>query len=234
MVSSGMQLTAKRIISSELAPKVRTVLICDAQEVSRMGLRAMIDDESDLCVAGEVESSRQIVPVALRIRPDVIVTELDRHLRETQNALHSITEIAPVVVLSSNWSHRSALSVLRAGAQGLAGKTDRKQVLMEAVRAVAHGDMFLTPPLIAQLVDCMLSRTQVDSSMYDNVALLTERERDVLQLLALGRSTGEIAASMSISGTTVKSHISHMLTKLGLRDRVQAVVLAYRMGLVEC
>jgi len=228
-----MHLAATRIADARPAPKVRTVLICDAQELSRVGLRTMIDGESDLRVEGEVESSREIGPAARRIRPDVIVVELDRYLRDTLSALHSITEIAPVVILSPQWNNRCALYALRAGVQGLAGKTDRKQVLMEAVRTVAQGDMFLTPPLTAQLVDRVLRRTPVDSSMYDSMALLTERERDVLRLLAVGRSTDEIAADMCISRTTVKSHISHMLTKLGLRDRVQAVVLAYRMGLVE-
>jgi DNA-binding NarL/FixJ family response regulator len=221
------------IADAEPIPKVRTVLICDAQELSRVGLRTMIDDESDLRVEGEVESSRQIGPVARRIRPDVIVVELDKHLRDTLDVLRSIAEIAPVVVLSPAWNNRCALYALRAGVHGLVGKTDRKQVLMEAVRTAARGEMFLTPPLTAQLVERMLRRTPVDGSMYDSLAMLTERERGVLRLLAIGKSTDEMAADMYISSTTVKSHISHMLSKLGLRDRVQAVVLAHRMELVE-
>lgn len=212
---------------------VRRVLICDAHELNRFGLKAMLNGEPDLTVHAEVEKSSQLVEMAQKTRPDVAVVELDKHLRETSDTLRSLTEIAPVVALSLTWDERRAIHALRAGVHGLARKADKRHILVDAVQAAIRGERYVPPSLTAQLVERMLRRTPASVEMYQNVALLTSRERSVLMSLAVGMSTDEIAKKLSISNTTVKSHISHMLGKLRLRDRAQAVAVAYRVGLVE-
>jgi DNA-binding NarL/FixJ family response regulator len=214
-------------------PASLAVLVCDAQELSRAGLRAVIDAAPDLRVDGEVASSAEIEWAARRMRPDVVVLELDDRLWESPALLASIALAIPVVAVREFWDRKEAVLALRAGVYGVIGRTDRKQLLLDAVRSAGRKEIFLAPSLTARLVEALVEPAPVDGVAYQRVELLTERERRILQLIAVGMSTNEVALEVGISGATVKSHVSHMLGKLGLRDRVQAVVLAYRLGLVE-
>ncbi|MTD52399.1 LuxR C-terminal-related transcriptional regulator [Amycolatopsis pithecellobii] len=220
-------------IQAAPVPEVHRVVICDAQELSRAGLRTMLQGDQGLLIEAEAEGSRELDILVRRLRPDVVVLGLDTYARDDLAALRSIAELVPLVMLSGNWNEQYALYALRAGVRGLVHKGDRRQVLIDAVRTVTDGEMFLAPPLTEQLVTRMVRRAPATRRMHDSIAALTEREHSVLRSLALGMSTEEIAVALFISSATVKSHISHMLNKLGLRDRVQAVVLAHRMGLVD-
>lgn len=215
---------------------VKKVVIYDPHELTRRGLRAVIDVEPDLHVTADVGSAVEAALAARRSAADVFIMTCTASPLDTVSTILS-DHLHPgrrplVMALADSWTCEQAVGALRRGVRGLGVKTDNVRVLVEAVRAVAGGQPFVTPSVVEELLSRLVEHTPtVDEVHTLGLASLTTREREVLRLLAAGRSTGQIAQALSISKPTVKSHVSHVLQKLGVQDRVQAVLLAHRAGL---
>ena len=209
-----------------------TVLIVDDQELVRMGLRTIIEANDDLRVVGEAADGVDALAAVERLHPDVVLMDVRMPRMDGVEA----TRLMPgtrVIILTTFDHDEYVVEALRAGASGFVVKDAPAEELIQAVRVVARGDALLSPSVTRR----MLARVVAGASRLrrrplDEVYDLTDREHDVLLLLAQGKSNGEIAESLHITESTVKSQVSHLLDKLGLRDRVQAVVLAYESGLV--
>lgn len=227
-----------------------SVLIVNDQSLQRVGLRMLLDAESDLTVVGDTASGAEAVRLSDTLRPDVVL--LGRHRPGTDD-IETIRRIAhparptPVVdrtgsggqpprilVLTSTGHEGYAYAALRAGAGGFLLKDATPHELTAALRVVAAGDAVITPELTRALIDTVRhERAPRPGARAIGLAAFTERERDVLVAVASGWSNAEIAARLSIAPTTVKSHVSHILAKIGARARVQAVAFAYEYGLVR-
>jgi DNA-binding NarL/FixJ family response regulator len=211
------------------------VLIADDHAMVRSGLRAMLDVQEDMEVVGEAEDGAQAVEEALRLRPHVAIMDI-RMPRvdgiEATRRLKVHGETAPrVLVLTTFDLDEYVYEALRAGAGGFLLKDAPPGQLAEAVRTVAAGESLLAPAVTRRLVERFVSRPRPERT--DAFEELTERELEVLRLIARGMSNAEIAEGLFLSEATVKTHVTRILSKLDLRDRVQAVVLAYESGLVE-
>jgi DNA-binding NarL/FixJ family response regulator len=211
------------------------VLIADDHAMVRSGVRAMLDAQDDIEVVGEAEDGAQAVEEALRLRPDVAILDI-RMPRvdgiEATRRLQVHGDAAPrVLVLTTFDLDEYVYEALRAGAGGFMLKDAPPGRLAEAVRTVAAGESLLAPAVTRRLVERFVRRPRPEGD--EPFGELTERELEVLRLIARGLSNAEIAESLFLSEATVKTHITRILSKLGLRDRVQAVVLAYESGLVE-
>jgi DNA-binding NarL/FixJ family response regulator len=212
------------------------VLIADDQALVRAGFRMLLSAEPELEVVGEATNGRQALDAAGRLRPDVILMdirmpELDG-LEATRRLLAGVAEGAPrVLILTTFDLDEYVYEALRAGASGFLLKDAPPEQLLEAIRIVAAGDGLLAPSVTRRVIAEFARRpAAVRPPELDE---LTARELEVLQLIARGLSNAEIAKELFLSETTVKTHVARVLQKLGLRDRVQAVVLAYESGLVE-
>ncbi|WP_028659934.1 response regulator [Nocardioides insulae] len=211
-----------------------SVLIADDQELVRSGVRLIVDSEPDLETVGEAESGVAAVEQARRLRPDVVLMDLKMPELGGIEATGRIVGAVPgtrVVILTTFDRSELVYDALVAGASGFLLKDLPSRQLVAGVRAVARGEELLAPSITRRLI-AEFTRTghRPPPPGYD---LLTEREAEVLILVARGRSNAEIAAELYLSVQTVKTHVARMLGKLGLRDRVQAVVLAYECGLVR-
>jgi DNA-binding NarL/FixJ family response regulator len=221
------------------------ILLCDQYAVWRAGLRSILDAEPDLDVVGEVSTGADAVATAQRLTPDVALVAADLGgpggIGVTRDLAGPDTEDedrVPVLVLTPDVSVDTVVEALRAGARGLVLKQAPEQELVDAVRAVAAGDAVLAPPAARRLLDRIarwLPPGGIEPGRTPGAALevLTQREREVLLLIARGLANAEIAQALTLSRTTVKSHVSHVLGKFRLADRAQAVVLAYETGLVR-
>ena len=217
------------------APPVRLV-IADDHHLVRSGLRGMLDVHDDLEVVGEAADGAAVLDVAAELRPDVVVMDIrmprldgieaTRRLRQREGSPH-------VLVLTTFDLDEYVYEALRAGAGGFMLKDAPPSQLAEAVRTVAAGDSLLAPAVTRRLVERYVKRPTPNADQRAGLERLTDREREVLLLVAKGHSNAEVAGILYLSEATVKTHVTRMLTKLGLRDRVQAVVLAYETGLVE-
>jgi DNA-binding NarL/FixJ family response regulator len=216
-----------------------TVLICDDQELIRTGYATILGSQPDLEVVGEAGDGRAAVAEAERLRPDVIVMDvrmplLDGIQATRQLAGPGVLVPAKVLVVTTFNLDEYVYDALRAGASGFLLKDAKPAELVAAVRTVASGESLLAPAVTRQLIGRFADRVRpADPQGGGPFDVLARREIEVLKLIATGMSNAEIAASMVISPETVKTYVSRILTKLGLRDRVQAVVLAYRCGLVD-
>jgi DNA-binding NarL/FixJ family response regulator len=211
------------------------VLIADDQALVRGGFRLILEAQKDIEVVGEASDGREAVARAAEIRPDVVLMdirmpELDG-LEATRRLLRR--DGAPRVLMLTTFDlDEYVYEAMKAGASGFLLKDVRPEQLAEAVRVVAAGDSLLAPAITQRLIEEFVRRPPPGSATPAELSELTERELEVLKLMARGLSNAEIASSLFLSEATVKTHVTHVLTKLKLRDRVQAVVLAYESGLV--
>ena len=212
------------------------VLLVDDQELMRMGFRMVLNAQEDLEVIGEAADGVDAVRLADELRPDVVLMDVRMPRLDGVEATKQITEAgtAKVLVMTTFDMDEYALSALRNGASGFLLKDTPPADLVSALRSVASGDAVVSPSVTKRLLDRFLGPAGGgelrDASVLD---VLTEREREVLVLIAKGLSNTELAQKLFLSEATVKTHVGRILAKLELRDRVQAVVLAYETGLVR-
>ena len=220
-----------------------SVLLADDQPLLRRGFRMILEAEDGVTVAGEAGDGAEAVELAGRVRPDVVLMDIRMPGTDGIEATRRITAAEPgvrVLVLTTFDLDEYAFGALQAGASGFLLKDVRPHELVAAVRTVASGDAVVSPRVTRRLLEEYARQLPVADAgadadpavRYPQLASLTEREREVLAVVAQGLSNTEIAASLFVSETTVKSHVGRILAKLGLRDRVQIVVLAYESGLV--
>ena len=205
------------------------VLIVDDHAVVREGLRTFLELQDGIDVAGEAADGEQAVAEAERLRPDVVLMDLVMPRLDGVAAMHALRERVPsarVVVLTSFLDDDKLLPALRAGAAGYLLKNAPPQELARAVRAAHAGEALLDPIVAARLVGALAGEEQP-------LDRLTPREREVLQLIGRGFPNKRIARELTISEKTVKTHVGHVLAKLGVTDRTQAAVAAVRAGLVD-
>ena len=209
------------------------LLIADDQPLMRAGFRAVLEATGDMEVVGEASDGEEAVRAARSLKPDVVLMDVRMPNLDGIEAIRQLPNYR-VLVLTTFGLDEYIVEALRAGASGFITKDVPAEQLVHAVRVVAAGDALLTPAVTRQLLDRVARRLPAPvSHSPDELNELTEREREVLELLARGMSNAEIAAALVVGEATVKTHVSNVLMKLGLRDRVQAVVLAYEMGLVQ-
>jgi DNA-binding NarL/FixJ family response regulator len=212
------------------------VVIADDQALVRGGFRMILESQKDIEVVGEASDGREAVAQAEELRPDVVLMdirmpELDG-LEATRRILRG--DGAPRVLMLTTFDlDEYVYEAMKAGASGFLLKDVRPEQLAEAVRVVAAGESLLAPAITQRLIEEFVRRPPPGSGPPAEVSQLTQREVEVLKLVARGFSNTEIASSLFLSEATVKTHITHVLAKLNLRDRVQAVVLAYESGLVQ-
>jgi DNA-binding NarL/FixJ family response regulator len=209
-----------------------SVLIVDDDELIRVGLRAIINAQPDLHVVGEAADGAEVPPLVARLRPDVVLMDVRMPaidgIQATRHLLATAAQPPRVLVITTFENDEYVYAALRAGASGFLLKRARPAEVVEAVRVVARGQSLLFPAAIRRLAasyggggDGGLRRTR-----------LTDREAEVLRLMAAGLSNGEIAAQLVVGLETVKTHVGNVLAKLGARDRTQAVIAAYESGFV--
>ncbi|MGW5443662.1 response regulator [Streptomyces asiaticus] len=212
------------------------VLVCDDQVLVRTGLVTIIDAQPDLEVVGECEDGQTAVDLAGRLHPDVVVMDVRMPVLDGIEATRllagaGVRRPVKVLVVTTFNLDTYVYEALRAGASGFLLKDAPPSQLLHGIRTVATGAALLDPDVTRQLVGRYAARIRPPEGAPDDIPL-TPRELEVLRLIANGLSNSEIAATLVISQETVKTFVSRILTKLGLRDRVQAVVYAYRQGLV--
>ncbi|MFC7277794.1 response regulator [Paractinoplanes rhizophilus] len=212
------------------------VFLADDQELVRSGLAMIVESQDDLEVAGEAADGEAAVAGVLRARPDVVLMDVRMPVLDGVRAAERILghpDPPRIVMLTTFDVDEHAFAALRAGASGFLLKNSRAEDVLQAIRAVHRGDAVVAPSTTRRLLDAVAGSLPGPARVPPEVARLTERERDVLLEVATGASNAEIAARLFLSEATVKTHVGHLLTKLGLRDRVQVVVLAYETGLVR-
>lgn len=211
-----------------------TVVLVDDQELVRAGFRLILDAEEGIRVLGEAGDGSQGVDLVRRTTPDVVLMDVQMPVLDGIEATRRLIQHgcpSKVVILTTFERDDFIVSALRAGASGFLVKNTPPEQLVDAVRTVAAGDALLSPSVTRRLVERFADHGLVDRRE-DLLAPLTEREREVLVHVARGCTNREIAATLYLGESTVKTHVSRTLAKLGLRDRVQAVVFAYETGLV--
>jgi DNA-binding NarL/FixJ family response regulator len=216
-----------------VAEKIR-VLVADDQTLVRSGFRVILEAEGDIEVVAEAQTGAEAVRQARLARPDVILMDIRMPELDGLSAAEEILRHpgAPtIVVLTTFDQNEYVYRALRAGAAGFLLKDAPTSRLIAAVRAAATGDSLIEPSITQRLIE-RFAEPAAPVALPQRLTALTERERDVLRLIARGLSNTEIAGELTVAETTVKTHVARILTKLGLRDRVQAVVLAYETGFV--
>ena len=211
-----------------------SVLLADDQALVRGGLRAMLEAEDDLRVVGEAADGADAVEQTLLRKPDVVLMDIRMPGTDGIEATRRLAQRgspARVLVVTTFDLDEYVFAALRAGASGFLLKDADPDRLVEAIRTVATGETLLAPTVTRRLVERFVRGPDPGAASRERFAELTERELEVLGLVARGLSNAEIAATLFLSEATVKTHVTRCLTKLGLRDRVQAVVLAYETGL---
>jgi DNA-binding NarL/FixJ family response regulator len=211
------------------------VLVADDQELVRAGFRLILE-ASGFIVVGEAPDGAVAVELAARHRPDVVLMDIRMPVLDGIAATRQLTasgaDAPKVVILTTFDLDDYVYDALRAGASGFLLKDAPRADLVAAVRVAAAGDALLAPSVTRRLIEAFAARPSETLPSPSRLASLTPRERDILLLLARGRTNLEIAGDLVVSEATVKTHVAHLLAKLGLRDRVQAVILAYETGAV--
>ena len=212
------------------------VLVADDQELVRSGFCVILDAADGITVVGEAANGRLAVAGAAEQQPDVVLMDVRMPEMDGLEATRLITGGAgprpKVVMLTTFDLDDYVYAALRAGASGFLLKDAPRHDLVAAVRVAAAGEALLAPSVTRMLIEAFARRPAAAAPAPSRLASLTTREKDILLLLARGQSNAEIARSLFVGEATVKTHIGHVLAKLGLRDRVQAVILAYETGLV--
>lgn len=218
-----------------------TVLIADDQAMVRAGFAAILDAQDGLTVVGQAADGEEAVALARSLKPDVVLMDVRmpgmNGIDATRELVHPTVRGEPhrplVLVLTTFDADDYVHEALTAGASGFLLKDATPGDLVQAVRVVAAGDALLAPRVTKRLLERFAAQRPAGSRHALQLADLTEREREILVLIGRGRSNGEIAAELFIAEQTVKTHVSRIFSKLGLRDRVHAVILAFDAGLVE-
>jgi DNA-binding NarL/FixJ family response regulator len=223
---------------------VLRVLLVDDQRLVRSGFALMLSVEDDVDVVGEAADGRQALAQARALRPDVILMDVQMPVMDGVEATRRIVEedLGRVVILTTFDRDDYLFDALRAGASGFLLKNCDPGTLVDAVRAAGHGQALLAPEVTLRVIERMTALSHPPRgtapavapvvAVHPGLARLTERERQVLVLMGRGRSNAEIAAQLYLGEATVKTHVSNVLAKLGVRDRVQAVVVAHESGLL--
>jgi DNA-binding NarL/FixJ family response regulator len=212
------------------------LLLVDDQELVRVGLHKILDGEPDMTVAGEAEDGERAITATRRLRPDVVLMDVRMPVLDGIEATRRIMRdggTARVLILTTFGLDSYVFDALRAGASGFMLKDAPPEEIVAGVRVVAGGDALLAPAVTRAVVEEFARHPPTGASEPPAaVAELTPREQEVLALMVRGLSNPEICAQLVISEATAKTHVAHILAKLGLRDRVQAVIYAYESGLV--
>ena len=212
------------------------VVIADDQALVRGGFRLILEAQKDIDVVGEAEDGEQALAQARALRPDVVLMDIRMPKMDGLEATRRLlaTESASrVLVLTTLDADEYVYEAMKAGASGFLLKDVRPEQFADAVRVVASGDALLAPTITRRLIEDFVRRPPPGSRAPVELAELSDRELQVLKLIAQGLSNAEIATSLFLSEATVKTHVTNILAKLRLRDRVQAVVLSYECGLVQ-
>ena len=215
------------------------ILLVDDQELIRLGFRMVLDAEDDLVVVGEAADGRAAIEAVSALRPDIVLMDIRMPGLDGIRATETIVRERPdtrVLVLTTFDLDEYAFGAIRAGASGFLLKDVQRQEMIAAVRAVHRGDAALAPRITRMLLDHVtprLSEPTSPSPLPDPSASLTDRERDVFLGMGRGLTNAEIASTLYVSESTVKTHVGRVLSKLGARDRIHAVILAHRAGLID-
>jgi DNA-binding NarL/FixJ family response regulator len=222
------------------SPRPLRVLVADDQELVRAGFRLILE-AAGFTVVGEAANGAEALTLAARERPDVVLMDIRMPVMDGLAATRQLTAPGPderaesgpkVVILTTFDLDDYVYEALRCGASGFLLKDAPRADLIAAVRVAAAGDALLAPSVTRRLIEAFAMRPVSMSPSPSALASLTPRERDILLQVARGQSNTEIASALVVSEATVKTHVTHLLAKLGLRDRVQAVILAYETGAV--
>jgi DNA-binding NarL/FixJ family response regulator len=226
---------APALVSGDLVPSQPIcVLIADGQALVRAGVRALLEAEERITVVGEAASGEETVALVEQMRPDVVLIDTRLPGLDTVETTHRVVSEShvAVMVLTAGESNEYIHAALKAGASGVLPKDTKPTQLVQAIEALARGDALLSPGITRQLIDEFATRPEPaypDPELLDE---LTAREREVVALVALGLSNGEIAERLVVSPATAKTHVSRAMVKLHARDRAKLVVFAYEVGLV--
>jgi DNA-binding NarL/FixJ family response regulator len=210
------------------------VLLVDDQPLVRAGLRTLLDEEADIEVVGDAANGEEGIAAVAALSPDVVLMDIRMPVLDGLEATRRVTAAgcpARIVILTTFDLDEYVFQALRAGASGFLLKDATSDDIVRAVRVAAAGDALLAPSVTRRLIERFSGHAP--NADAPHLRQLTEREREVLLLIARGLSNSEIAVRLFLGETTVKTHVAHLLDKLELRDRVQAVVLAYESGLIE-
>jgi DNA-binding NarL/FixJ family response regulator len=210
------------------------VILSEGEALVRAGLRALLEEDGTVTVVGEAATGEEVLDLAGRLKPDVVL--LDASLPgldsvETTRRLLADSGV-PVMLLATSEADDHTFAALRAGASGVLLKDTEPSELVRAVAVLARGDALLSPSFTRRLIADFASRPEPIQLNDERVAVLTAREREVVALVAMGLSNGEIAEELVLSPATARTHVSRAMVKLGARDRSQLVVFAYNSGLV--
>jgi DNA-binding NarL/FixJ family response regulator len=213
------------------------IVIADDQTLVRDGFRMILDAQDDIEVVGEATDGLEAVACTRELRPDVVLMDIRMPGRDGLEATREVLRESPqthVLILTTFDLNEYVYEAMKAGASGFLLKDIPRSQLIEGIRTVAAGDALLAPAITRRLIEQFVRRPPASvRPAPPALEALTPREREVLELVARGRSNTEIATGLYVSEATVKTHVAHALRKLGLRDRVHAVVFAYESGLIE-
>ena len=208
------------------------VAIVDDQALVRAGFRMIVQSQPGMEVAGEAADGQEAIQLVRRERPDVVLMDVRMPRLDGIQATREVASISRVVILTTFELDEYVFDALDAGASGFLLKAAPPEDLVRAIEVVAGGEALLAPSVTRRLIEEFAKRPEPAARKAKNLDTLTDRERDVLREVARGLTNAEIAQRLHVSETTVKTHVAHLLDKLDLRDRVQAVILAYESGLV--
>jgi DNA-binding NarL/FixJ family response regulator len=212
------------------------IVLADDHAILREGIRALLEDQSDMAVIGEAADGRRAVELARELKPNVIVMDIGMPLLNGLEATRQIRHDCPavaVLVLTMHDNEEYVSQLLSAGAAGYVLKRAASSELVTAIRAVAQGQSYLSPAVTKVLIEGYVGRKPAEPAMVDPFDTLTAREREVLQLVAEGHTNSEIAQLLSISLKTVKAHRSNLMQKLNLHDRGELIKVAIQRGIIE-
>jgi DNA-binding NarL/FixJ family response regulator len=212
------------------------ILIADDQPLVRSGLRSILGKQADLEVVGEAADGQAAVTAGRRLRPDVVLMDIRMPVLDGLAATRQLAQLNPppkVLVLTTFELDEYIYAALRAGASGFLLKDTEPQQLVDAIRTVDIGDAILSPTVTRRLIESFVNSPAPGAALAAPIASLTNREADILQAMARGLSNAEIADHLHLGEATVKTHVTRILAKLAVRDRLQAVVLAYETGIAR-